>query len=224
VHGAHYTGRSQATAPLATSRQPNRCHAFITGSTHQKKGYVAFQVDIRDDQSNMRCMTITKLQARRGRPPKIHREHEDTRELLLHCGMEVLSEQGFAATGIDGVLKRVSVPKGSFYHYFDSKEAFGRAVLQRYAAHFARKLDRLLLNETEPALQRVRHFVEDAKAGMTKYEFRRGCLVGNLGQEVIVLPEGFRSELENILLDWQRRLAACLPTRGGRAGADRYRQ
>jgi TetR/AcrR family transcriptional repressor of nem operon len=158
----------------------------------------------------MRCMTITKLQARRGRPPKIHREHEDTRELLLHCGMEVLSEQGFAATGIDGVLKRVSVPKGSFYHYFDSKEAFGRAVLQRYAAHFARKLDRLLLNETEPALQRVRHFVEDAKAGMTKYEFRRGCLVGNLGQEVVVLPEGFRSELENILLDWQRRLAACL--------------
>ena len=155
-------------------------------------------------------MTIAKPQVRRGRPPKVAREHADTREVLLRCGMEVLTEQGFAVTGIDTVLKRVSVPKGSFYHYFDSKEAFGQAVLQRYAEYFARKLDRWLLNEDVLPLQRLRNFVEDAKAGMTKYQFRRGCLVGNLGQEVVVLPESFRNELEEVLLDWQQRLAACL--------------
>ncbi|WP_324730796.1 acrylate utilization transcriptional regulator AcuR [Pseudomonas paeninsulae] len=155
-------------------------------------------------------MTIAKPQARRGRPPKIEREHADTREVLLRCGMEILTEQGFAATGIDAVLKRVSVPKGSFYHYFDSKEAFGQAVLRRYADYFARKLDRWLLNETELPLQRLRNFVEDAKTGMAKHQFRRGCLVGNLGQEIIVLPESFRNELEEVLLDWQRRLATCL--------------
>ena len=155
-------------------------------------------------------MTIAKPQVRRGRPPKVAREHADTREVLLRCGMEVLTEQGFAVTGIDTVLKRVSVPKGSFYHYFDSKEAFGQAVLQRYAEYFARKLDRWLLNEDVLPLQRLRNFVEDAKAGMTKYQFRRGCLVGNLGQEVVVLPESFRNELEAVLLDWQQRLAACL--------------
>ncbi|KAF0864745.1 TetR family transcriptional regulator [Pseudomonas sp. LD120] len=124
--------------------------------------------------------------------------------------MEVLTEQGFAATGIDTVLKRVSVPKGSFYHYFDSKEAFGQAVLRRYADYFARKLDRWLLNEAELPLQRLRNFVEDAKSGMTRHKFRRGCLVGNLGQEVVVLPESFRNELEGVLLDWQARLTTCL--------------
>ncbi len=155
-------------------------------------------------------MTIVKTHARRGRPPNAQREHGDTRELLLRCGMEIFAEQGFAATGIDAVLKRVSVPKGSFYHYFDSKEAFGQAVLQRYADYFGCKLDRWLLDETELPLRRIRHFVDDAKEGMKKHEFRRGCLVGNLGQEVIVLPESFRNELENILLDWQRRLADCL--------------
>ena len=87
-------------------------------------------------------MTTSKPQARRGRPPKVARGFDDTREALLCCGMEVLTEQGFAATGIDAVLKRVRVPKGSFYHYFDSKEAFVQEVLQRYAAYFARKLDR----------------------------------------------------------------------------------
>ncbi|KAF0863995.1 TetR family transcriptional regulator [Pseudomonas sp. LD120] len=124
--------------------------------------------------------------------------------------MEVLTEQGFAATGIDAVLKRVSVPKGSFYHYFDSKEAFGQAVLRRYADYFARKLDRWLLDTTELPLQRLRNFVEDAKSGMIKYQFRRGCLVGNLGQEIVVLPESFRNELEDVLLDWQKRLTICL--------------
>ena len=167
-------------------------------------------------------MTISKPQVRRGRPPKVAREHTETLEVLLRCGMEVLTEQGFAATGIDTVLKRVSVPNGSFYHYFDSKEAFGQAVLRRYADYFARKLDRWLLNEAELPLQRLRNFVEDAKSGMTKHQFRRGCLVGNLGQEVVVLPESFRNELEGVLLDWQARLTACLQeaVKQGQIGVD----
>jgi len=155
-------------------------------------------------------MTTSKPQARRGRPPKVARSFDDTREALLHCGMEVLTEQGFAATGIDAVLKRVCVPKGSFYHYFDSKEAFVQAVLQRYAAYFARKLDRWLLDDNVPPLQRLGNFVEDAKESMAKHQFRRGCLVGNLGQEVTALPASFRQALEHVLLDWQQRLASCL--------------
>lgn len=155
-------------------------------------------------------MTNAAPPARRGRPPKIARDHGDTREALLRCGMEVLTGQGFSATGIDGVLKRVGIPKGSFYHYFDSKEAFGLAVLECYADYFARKLDRLLLDERELPLQRLVAFVEDAKAGMIKHHFERGCLVGNLGQEVLVVPETFRVRLEEILLDWQQRLTKCL--------------
>ena len=155
-------------------------------------------------------MTTSKPQARRGRPPKVARSFDDTREALLRCGMEVLTEQGFAATGIDAVLKRVRVPKGSFYHYFDSKEAFVQEVLQRYAAYFARKLDRWLLDDNVLPLQRLSNFVEDAKAGMARHQFRRGCLVGNLGQEITALPASFRQALENVLLDWQERLASCL--------------
>ena len=66
------------------------------------------------------------------------------------------------ATGIDGVLKTVGVPKGSFYHYFDSKEDFGRAVMDNYAAYFANKLKRWFLDDSMTPLQRVLAFVEDA--------------------------------------------------------------
>lgn len=133
-----------------------------------------------------------------------------TREVLIRCGMEMLTEAGFAATGLDAVLKRASVPKGSFYHYFDSKAAFGREVLAAYNAYFLKKLDRALANGARPPLQRLRDFVEDAKKGMAKHRYARGCLVGNLCQEVEALPEDYRAQLGAILEGWEARIAGCL--------------
>lgn len=155
-------------------------------------------------------MTDSIATPRRGRPPKVNRDNPDTRDALVRCGTEILTEQGFLSTGIDAVLSRVGVPKGSFYHYFQSKEDFGHAVLANYADYFARKLDRCLLDASRPPLARIAAFVEDAKAGMQRFDYRRGCLVGNLGQEVTQLPEAFRESLEAVLLSWQQRLALCL--------------
>ncbi|KPB49727.1 MULTISPECIES: TetR/AcrR family transcriptional regulator [Pseudomonas syringae group] len=156
-------------------------------------------------------MTQIPLTTRRpGRPPNVNRDNLETRELLLRRGLEVLTEQSFSATGLDYILKEVGVPKGSFYHYFPSKEAFGRAVLDEYARYFAQRLDRWLLDESFSPLERLVGFVQSAKSGMARHDYRRGCMVGNLGQEVGLLPEGFRDTLEQILLDWQAKLAVCL--------------
>lgn len=147
---------------------------------------------------------------KRGRPPKRPEDALETRELLVRAGLEVLTERGFAATGIDEVLKRVGVPKGSFYHYFDSKEAFGAALIERYASYFARKLERHFIDESMRPLDRLKAFVDDAQAGMARHDFRRGCLIGNLGQEMAALPENFRERLNAVFGDWERRLALCL--------------
>ena len=52
---------------------------------------------------------------------------------------------------------------------------------RNYAGYFARKLDRCLLDASRQPLARIAAFVEEAKAGMQRFEYRRGCLVGNLG-------------------------------------------
>ncbi len=134
----------------------------------------------------------------------------ETQELLLHAGLEVLTEKGFSATGIDEILSRVNVPKGSFYHYFASKEAYGLELIALYGAYFARKLDKHFTNEDVPPLERLEHFIEDAKLGMSRFDFRRGCLIGNLGQEMGSLPESFRIRLVEVFQDWERRLSQCL--------------
>jgi TetR/AcrR family transcriptional repressor of nem operon len=155
-------------------------------------------------------MNLPVTKPRRGRPPKVSRENNDTRAELIRSGLEQLTENGFASSGIDQILKKVKVPKGSFYHYFASKEVFGQAVIENYATFFAKKLDGCLLDESYPPLTRISNFVEGAKMGMVRHQFKRGCLVGNLGQEVDLLPESFRQQLIDIFHNWQDRVANCL--------------
>ena len=143
-------------------------------------------------------MNLPVTKPRRGRPPKVSRENQDTKAELIRSGLEQLTESGFASSGIDQILKKVKVPKGSFYHYFASKEAFGQAVIENYASYFAKKLDACLLDESYSPLTRISNFVESAKIGMVRHQFKRGCLVGNLGQEVDLLPESFRQQLIDI--------------------------
>lgn len=134
----------------------------------------------------------------------------ETKRALVSCGTELLTERGFQVTGIDEVLKRVGVPKGSFYHFFANKHEFGEAVIQNYVDYYARKMSRIFDDEATSPLSRLRAFVEDAKRGMLKYGFRRGCLIGNLGQELASLDDAFREQLEAVLLSWERRVEGCL--------------
>lgn len=161
--------------------------------------------------SNLLVMRIEPaIKRRRGRPPKDAGGYNETRESLVHAGLELLTEKGFSASGLDEILRRVSVPKGSFYHYFSSKEQFGSELISRYDAFFLRKLDRFLTDESLPPLQRLRAFMADAEAGMARYDYTRGCLVGNLGQEMGALPEPFRIQIQNVFAGWQERVEQCL--------------
>jgi TetR/AcrR family transcriptional regulator, transcriptional repressor for nem operon len=134
----------------------------------------------------------------------------DTKRALVWCGTELLTERGFQVTGIEQVLERVGVPKGSFYHFFANKHEFGEAVIQNYVEYYARKMNRIFDDPSLSPLSRLKAFVEDAKRGMLKYGYRRGCLIGNLGQELASLDDAFRNQLEAVLLSWERRVAGCL--------------
>ncbi|MDB6176003.1 TetR/AcrR family transcriptional regulator [Paracoccus sp. Z330] len=144
------------------------------------------------------------------------------RQRLIRSGLIYLTEKGYGATGVDEILAHAELPKGSFYHYFRNKEAFGLALVDAYQAYFAGLLDRAFNAPDLPPLQRLRSFTRIAEKGMEKHAFSRGCLVGNLGQEMGALPEPFRDALQGVLLDWQARTAQCLlvARHAGELGAD----
>ncbi|TMO72473.1 TetR family transcriptional regulator [Pseudoalteromonas sp. S3785] len=155
-------------------------------------------------------MNTTQAPARRGRPPKIPRENADTKAHLIRIGLETLTEFGFSATGLDTILKKAGVPKGSFYHYFKSKEAFGIALVNAYDEYFITKLKKYLTDSSTPPLERLIHFTQSAIMGMQKYQYKRGCLVGNLNQELNHLSDEFKTRLLQSYVAWQQQVEQCL--------------
>ena len=156
-------------------------------------------------------MNQLPVKRRRGRPPKFSAaSYQNTQDALIQVGLGVLTEKGYSYTGIDEILRQAGVPKGSFYHYFDNKEAFGAALIEAYGRFFANKLERSLSDSSLSPLARIQAFVDDARAGMHRFGYRRGCLIGNLGQEMAALPESFRSLLREVFQDWEARVARGL--------------
>lgn len=135
----------------------------------------------------------------------------ETRTALIRSGVELMTTYGYISSNIERILKQVGVPKGSFYHYFKSKEDFGKAIIASYDSFFSYKLDKHLTNSSiGSAIDRILAFYEDAKQGMAKYDFNRGCLIGELIQEESLLPDGYAQILEQILQNWQAKLEKCL--------------
>lgn len=137
-------------------------------------------------------------------------ELASTRVKLIQAGVELLTKKGFASAGIEEILSMVQVPKGSFYHYFESKEAFGIVLIKSYSNYFNKRLDTSFSKEDLTPIQQLQDFILIARANMKKYNFSRGCLVGNLGQEMAVLPDSFRKIIIGVFNHWQFQTASCL--------------
>ncbi|MGK4007989.1 TetR/AcrR family transcriptional regulator [Sorangium sp. So ce1036] len=119
----------------------------------------------------------------------------DVRRHILEVAHPLLLRKGFTAVGLAEVLAAAQVPKGSFYHYFGSKESFGEAVLEAYFAGYLARMDALLA-QPGTAAERLIGYFRDWLDSQTGDEAQRRCLVVKLGAEVCDLSENMRAALE----------------------------
>lgn len=134
----------------------------------------------------------------------------DKRAMLIDIGTAIFTQKGFSSTGLDEIVQAAEVPKGSFYYYFGSKDEYAIEVIRNYGEYFSRKLERILEDRSRSPLERLKAFTREASSGVKRFEFKRGCLVGNLGQEMASLEENFRVVLLEVMHDWRNRLTICL--------------
>jgi TetR/AcrR family transcriptional repressor of nem operon len=112
------------------------------------------------------------------------RDVKEIREKLLDEGVLLLMEQGYHGTGIQELVQKVGVPKGSFYNYFPSKEAFSAEVVRHYIEPFIRQLDAHLARKDITAAAALRNYFDEMIAETERKEFKGGCLLGNLIGEI----------------------------------------
>jgi TetR/AcrR family transcriptional regulator, transcriptional repressor for nem operon len=119
----------------------------------------------------------------------------DVRRHILDVAYPLMLRKGFTAVGLTEVLATARVPKGSFYYYFGSKEAFGEAVLDAYFADYLARMDTLLSPPGTGARRLMRYF-DDWLDSQTGDEAQSRCLVVKLGAEVCDLSENMRAALQ----------------------------
>ncbi len=133
-----------------------------------------------------------------------------TKIALLETGMDIMLEKGYTNTGIQEILTALDVPKGSFYHYFDSKENYAVEIVRLFDQGYTAKLMRTLRNPKATALERLRNYCEEIKQHLEAQDCRKGCLIGNLSQEMADQSEVLRKELSVVMCKWRDMFAACI--------------
>lgn len=120
----------------------------------------------------------------------------DTREHLLATGERLCLHRGFVGMGLSELLKTAEVPKGSFYHYFRSKEAFGVAMLERYYTAYHQQLTQHFAAPGTTAREKLLSHYEQTLQQFCQHDRINGCLTVKLSAEVCDLSEDMRFALD----------------------------
>lgn len=96
--------------------------------------------------------------------------NSDSKSKILNAALRLIRERGYEATTVDALCELAKVSKGSFFHYFKSKEELAIAA----ADHFAKSAEALF--STAPFIS-----LADPRDRVLAYiDFRRGILQGDL--------------------------------------------
>jgi TetR/AcrR family transcriptional repressor of nem operon len=144
-----------------------------------------------------------------------------TKERLLEEGVAMLLQHGYNDLGVQAILDRTGVPKGSFYHHFLSKEDMALQAVDRYVSLGHELLEVTLAPDGRKPLHRVRAFFERMRELYASQGYL-GCLLGGLGQELSGSSEVFRMKIEECVASIASRIAVCLEEarQGGDLAAD----
>jgi TetR/AcrR family transcriptional repressor of nem operon len=135
---------------------------------------------------------------------------ETTKTALLEAGTCIMLEKGYNNTGIQEVLDSIGVPKGSFYYYFDSKEDFALQIIDHFDVHYNEHLRNFLEDKALEPTERLRKYCDEGMKSFELNHCRKGCLIGNLSQEMSDQSEALRARLEEVLTKWRNKFAHCI--------------
>lgn len=145
-------------------------------------------------------------------------ESASARDHILDCGERLIANKGFVGVGLAEILGAASVPKGSFYHYFGSKERFGEELLVRYLDRYLAQLDALLKADGTSARTRLMRYwsywnvsqCSGTEQGCSESGGGTKCLIVKLSAEVADISEAMRRTLRDGTDRVVNRLAQCL--------------
>ena len=136
--------------------------------------------------------------------------HPHIRRHILDAGRALIARKGFVAVGLNEILTTAEIPKGSFYHYFGSKESFGSELLQQYVADYSVRLDELFGQPGVNGRDMLLSYWAAWQQEQLDQDGEERCLVVKLSAEVGDLSDEMRVVLRDGVDRLMVRLAAVI--------------
>ena len=135
---------------------------------------------------------------------------KSTRDHLIDVGVGLMHQSGYNATGLSDILQAADVPKGSFYHHFESKEDFAEAALERYAMHEGEHAAAVLGDRTISPLKRLRRYFGELMKLYGQKGAIPGCMMGRFSLEIAEESPQLRKRIRASFNHWQHTIAAVI--------------
>ncbi|RDH92423.1 MAG: TetR/AcrR family transcriptional regulator [endosymbiont of Seepiophila jonesi] len=140
-------------------------------------------------------------------------EH-DTRTRILSTARELFHGRSYADVGIKEICDLAKVQKGSFYHFFPSKQDLAMAVIDDMADDWAHGFVAEAFDQNLPPLERLDYMIDAAyywqKAAKDIEGRMPGCLFGNLALEISTRDDVLRAKLNAVFDKASRRFHEAL--------------
>jgi TetR/AcrR family transcriptional repressor of nem operon len=115
-------------------------------------------------------------------------QNTDMRQHILDTAKPIILGKGFSAVGLNELLNAAEVPKGSFYHYFKSKEYFGEALLDSYFEAYLVRLEILLSAEGMNGAERLMSYWQRWLETQCGDDAETKCMVVSLVVRYLICP------------------------------------
>jgi TetR/AcrR family transcriptional repressor of nem operon len=135
----------------------------------------------------------------------------DKRDLILAKGAQVMTRRGYHGTGVQEIVQAAGIPKGSFYHYFASKEDFALQALEfTYQPRLQRYAEALANPALSPRARILGYYRELLQHFSQQERLEYHCFIGSLSFEMNELLPAIGQQVEAILQESALILQRCL--------------
>ncbi|ACK61636.1 MULTISPECIES: TetR/AcrR family transcriptional regulator [Bacillus] len=86
---------------------------------------------------------------------RIVKEYEERRKEILETAERLFLKKGYTKTTVNDILKEIGIAKGTFYHYFKSKEEVMDEIIMRIIKEDVTKAKRIVSNPDIPVLDKL---------------------------------------------------------------------
>lgn len=126
----------------------------------------------------------------------------DKKLKLINATVQLMIAQGYAGTSVDEICATAGVTKGSFFHYFASKEDIAKAAMTAWAEGWHRILKEAEFETLADPLDRVHRLFDTMARAYIESPVGAGCMIGTVAQELARGSEPLRQIFFDHFQDW----------------------